>query len=90
MTEMAEQMGLRIVALLLIVAAASVVALWTINTAAVSGESVFAVYLSVDLVSFAMIAYIYRVTKAGDGIGRIPMAAGCALLLLLVVAGFLA
>jgi len=88
LTELGETIGIRIVGLLLIVAASSVVGLWTLDTSVVSGESLFAVYLSMDLVCFAMIAYIYRVTKGGDDFGRLAMFAGCCMLLLLVFAGF--
>jgi len=85
-TELSERVGIRIVGLLLVVAFASVVGLWTMDTSVVSGESLFAVYLSMDLVSFAMIGYIYRVTKGGDDLGRFPVFAGCCMLLLLAFA----
>ena len=51
-------------------------------------RQLFAVYLSIDLISFAMISYIYRVTKIGDSLDRIPLLAGACVLLLLVAAGF--
>lgn len=87
-SEQAEQIAVRIVGLLVIVALASSVVLWTIDTSLASGESLFAVYLSIDLISFAMISYIYRVTKTGDRIGRIPLLVGSVTLLLLLAAGF--
>ena len=83
-----ERIGLQVMGLLLIIAAMSVVGLWTLDTYAVSGESLFAVYLSMDLICFAMITYVYRTTKGGDEIGRIPMIAGCAMLMILIFAGF--
>ncbi len=89
-TELDERVGLRIVELLVIVGFASAAVLWTIDTSLSSGESVFAVYLSMDLIAFAMISYVYRVTKTGDSLGRVPLLAGCVLLLLLVAAGFAA
>jgi hypothetical protein len=90
MTERTERVGLRIVGLLVLLGFASSLFLWTIDTSSASGESVFVVYLSMDLIAFVMISYIYRVTKAGDEIGRIPLLAGCCMLLLLLVAGFAA
>lgn len=84
-----ERLGVRISFLLLVVALASVVALWTLDTTIVSAESIFAIYLAVDLVAFAMISYIYRVSKTGDPIRKVPMLAACVLMLLLVAAGFL-
>jgi hypothetical protein len=87
-TEETERIALRIVGLLVIAGFASSAVLWTIDTSLASGESLFAVYLSIDLISFAMISYVYRVTKTGDSIGRIPLIAGSVLLLLLLAAGF--
>lgn len=88
MTETAEGPGLPIVGLLVIVGFTSAVVLWTIDTSLASGEKLFAIYLSIDLISFTMISYIYRVTKIGDSINRIPLLAAACVLLLLVAAGF--
>ena len=88
MTDQSERMAVRIVFLLVIIGFASSLVLWTIDTALASGEFLFAVYLSIDLISFAMISYVYRVTKTGDSIGRIPLLAGCILLVGLLIAGF--
>lgn len=79
-----EPIALRIIGLLLVVSAVSVFGLWTLSTYTVSGESLFAVYLSIDLVSFAIIAHIYSLTMAGDELRRIPLLAGSILLILLV------
>jgi hypothetical protein len=87
MTDVGEGIELRIVGLLLIVAAMSVFGLWTLSTATVAGESTFAVYLSLDLLAFAMISYVYRVDKRGDDIAMVPMLAGLVMLLILAVAG---
>jgi hypothetical protein len=85
-----DRIGLTVTFLLLVVALASVAALWTLDTTTASAEAIFAIYLAVDLVTFAMISYIYRLSKTGDPIRKVPMLAGCVLLLLLVAAGFLA
>jgi len=87
-TEQAESVAVRIVGLLVIVGFASSLVLWTLDTSLASGESLFAVYLSIDLIAFAMISYVYRVTKTGDSIGRIPLLAGGIMLVLLLAAGF--
>lgn len=76
-----------LVALLVLVSIASVVTLWTLNGTSPSSQSVYAIYLAVDLVSFAMISYIYRATKLGN-IHRAPLVAGCVFVVLLVCAGF--
>jgi hypothetical protein len=88
MTEEPERIAVRIVGLLVVVGFASSAVLWTIDTSLASGEQLFAVYLSIDLIAFAMISYVYRVTKTGDSIGRIPLLGGSILLLLLLAAGF--
>lgn len=85
---MDDRIGLRIVGLLVIVGFASSAILWTIDTSLASGERLFAVYLSIDLIAFAMVSYIYRVTKLGDTPGRIPLLVGSCLLVVLVLAGF--
>lgn len=90
MTEPREDLGLRIVALLIIASLASVATLWTINPTGSTEETTFAVYLAVNLVSFAMISYVYRSSKSGDGISRFPLIAGCAFISVLLFLGFLA
>src|ERR1035437_2387033 len=66
MTELAERMAVSVVGLLVLVGFATSYLLWTIDTASPSGESLFALYLSMDLIAFAMITYVYRLTKLGD------------------------
>jgi hypothetical protein len=90
MKEVDEVLGVQVVALLVVVAFASAFVLWTIDTSLSSGESLFAIYLSIDLIAFTMISYIYRVTKAGDPLRRIPLVVGSCLMLVLVLAGFAA
>ena len=87
MNEIGERIGIRMVGLLLIIAAVSVIGLWTLDTSVVSGESLFAVYLSMDLVAFAMISYVYRVVKGGDNVRQVPLLAGLFMLLVLILAG---
>lgn len=87
-TVVTEKMGIRIVSLLLLVAAISVVVLWTVNPLGSGSETVFAVYLGVDLIAFALISYVQRSVSNGGRIGRIPVVAGCLFMLLLVAVGF--
>jgi len=82
--------SLRLMALLLVVAMISVFTLWTLSSTVVTSQSVFGIYLAVDLVCFAMISYIYRTSKSGGRLSRAFMVAGCVLLLILVGAGFAA
>lgn len=88
MKELAERIGVRITGLLVILGFVSSFVLWTINTASSSGESLFALYMSVDLIAFAMIAYVYRVAKSGDDMSRVWMITGFCLMIVLIGAGF--
>jgi hypothetical protein len=87
MSKRVEQMNLRIVALLLLLGLLSVYFLWTLNPVSQTSEAIFALFLSVDLVSFSMISYIYRVDKRGDNASRGLLLAGCCMVLLLLLAG---
>jgi hypothetical protein len=88
LSEKTERLAVRIVGLLVIVGFVSSFELWTIDTSLSSGESLFAIYLSIDLIAFTLITYIYRKIKAGENLGRIPLLAGCTLLAILVFLGF--
>ena len=85
-----DGVSLRIMALVLIVAIVSVFTLWTLSPTVSTSQSVFGIYLAVDLVCFAMISYIYRTSKGGGRLSRVYLVAGCVLLLVLVGAGFAA
>jgi hypothetical protein len=87
MSKMVEQMNLRIVALLLLLGLLSVYFLWTLNSVSQTSEAIFALFLSIDLVSFSMISYLYRVDKRGDNASRGLLLAECCMLLLLLLAG---
>jgi hypothetical protein len=86
-TAVTERMGLRIVSLLLIVAAISVYVLWSVNPVGSGSESTFALYLAVDLVSVAMISYVERAVAREGRLGKAPLVAGCCFILFLVAAG---
>jgi hypothetical protein len=90
MSELPQRMNGRIVALLLLLQLLSVYFLWTLNPVSEVGEAIFALYLSVDLVSFAMISHIFRVDKWKGSIRRATLVTGCCFLaLLLLFAAFL-
>ena len=76
----------RIVGLLIIVMAVSVYFLWALNSVNQVGEGVFAIFLAVDLVSFAMISYIYRTYKSGDGLNRGLLIVACCMILIFLYA----
>jgi hypothetical protein len=72
-----EGIGMRIVALLLLLEAASAWFLWTFDSIGSAGEAAFALFLAADLTSFAMISYTYRTLKRENRFGRWPLLAGC-------------
>ncbi|GEM_PF-4965650 len=82
-----EGMGLRIAALLVIVAALSVFVLWSVNPVGSGSEATYALYLAVDLVAVAMISYVQRAIARGGRMARVPLVAGCIFIVVLVVAG---
>jgi len=82
-----ERMSVRIVALLLIIAAVSVFMLWSVNPVGGGSETTFALFLAVDLVSVAMVSYVERAVSREGRLSRAPLIAGCCFILFLVVAG---
>ena len=76
----------RIVGLLIIVMAVSVYFLWALNPVNQAGETVFAIFLAIDLVSFMMVSYVYRTYKNGDQFSRSLLIGSCLMILVLVYA----
>lgn len=74
----------RIVGLLLLVEAVSVYFLWALNPIGKSEQAVFAILLAIDLVSLAMISYIYRSYKHGEQFNRGLLIGGCCLIMIFV------
>jgi len=71
-----EEVGERIIALLLLVEAVSVFLLWNVDSLSPRGQDVFAVFLAVELVAFATMSYIYRTLNSGGEISRLLVVAG--------------
>jgi len=82
-----EKLGLRIVALLILLEILSVYFLWTLNPVGSTAESSFAVFLATDLVAFFMMSYLVRSIMRYDRFGRLPVMAGAFFILILVFAG---
>lgn len=83
-----EKMAVRIVALLLLVAALCVFVLWTVNPIGAGSENTFALFVGGDLIAVAMISYIQRSVSENGRIGRVPIIAGCSFIVFLVAAAF--
>ena len=77
----------RVFVLLLVFALLSVIFLWTLNPVSSQSQTVFAIFLSIDLVVFAMVSYIFRVSKWEEDVRRLPLLAGCVTLLILLYVG---
>lgn len=67
----------------------SVPYLWSLGTTDIVSQGEFAIYLALNLISFSMIAYIYRKDRLGERIGTGWMLAGCAMLLALIYSSLL-
>jgi len=80
----------RILVLLLLFGILSVALLWTLNPTSSQSQTTFAIFLSIDLVVFAMVSYIFRVSKWGEEVRRLPLLAGCLALLILLYIGLTA
>ncbi len=80
----------RILVLLLLFGILSVVLLWTLNPTGSQSQTTFAIFLSIDLVVFAMVSYIFRASKWGEEVRRLPLLAGCLALLVLLYIGLTA
>jgi hypothetical protein len=77
----------KIVVLLLLLQAVSTFFLWTLEAVGAVSEGKFAVFLAVDLLSFAMISYAYTHEKWSEGISRGWILAGSLGLMILLFAG---
>jgi len=85
---MIDEMGERIVALLVMVMAISVFLLWTLDPLSSQGQDAFALYLAVDFVAFAMLSYLYRALNAEANISKILIIAGCLFIAVLFFISF--
>jgi hypothetical protein len=78
--------SLKIIGLLILVELITAYFLWTLNPVNQAGEAVFAILLAIDLVSFAMMSYIYRTNKNGEQLNRGVLILACCMILVLVYA----
>ena len=78
--------SLKIVGLLILVELISAYFLWTLNPVNQAAEAVFAIFLAIDLVSFAMMSYVYRTNKSGEQLNRGVLIIACCMILVFVYA----
>jgi len=83
-----DEMGERVVGLLVVVMALSVFLLWTLDPLTKVGQDAFAIYLAVDFVAFAMVSYLYRALSSGGDFSRFLIVAGCSIIAILFFVSF--
>ncbi|MDA4128297.1 MAG: hypothetical protein OK422_02365 [Thaumarchaeota archaeon] len=79
----------RIVVPLILIQAVSVLVLWTLDSVNRASQEIITLFLAIDLLSFAVIAHIYRSGREGLTLRRHwIIVAGVAILLLLLTTVF--
>jgi hypothetical protein len=79
----------QIVSLLFLLQATATAFLWTLSALSSVSEGKFAVFLAVDLLSFAMISYIYRMHRWTRLASRPWLLTGSVGLVILILSGLL-
>lgn len=75
----------QVVALLLVLQIVSVVYLWAVTLVEALSAGRFAIFLAIDLLSFALVGYVYTHEKWEETINRIWILVGSAGLILLLI-----
>ncbi len=76
----------RMISLLLVLQVFSTGFLWTLDALNQVSEGIFALFVAVDLLAFAMVSYIYRAEKLRASPSRSWVLVGCILLIVIVFA----
>jgi RsiW-degrading membrane proteinase PrsW (M82 family) len=79
----------KMIVLLLVLQAASTIFLWTLDDLNEISEVIFALFLAIDLVSFAMISYTYRKEKQVEPPNKTWLIIGSALIAVLLFSSLL-
>lgn len=79
----------RIVGAFLLIEAACVYFLWALNPISKIGEGIYAILLAIDLVSFAVISYVYRSYKNGNRLNKWLLIVACLMIIVLIFSVFL-
>ena len=80
----------KIITLLLALQAASAIFLWTLDDLNEISEGIFALFLAIDLMCFAMISYTYRKERQSEIPSKIWLSIGCALVIILLFSSLFA
>jgi len=84
-----EKLGVRVASLLLVLQLVLVTFLWSLDPLGGGSKTLFPIYLSANMISFAMISYVYRSLKSTGRLGKVPLLAGCVLVCALLLVGIL-
>jgi hypothetical protein len=72
------------IAILIIFQVVSVIFLWSISTVGLTAERLFALFLGADVLSFAMVSYLYRRLKLNESPSFIWLVSGSVMLVILM------
>ncbi len=75
-----------LVPLLILLQLVATVFLWTLDASGAASQTRFAIFLAVDLLSFAMVTYVYRKTRWGELAHQIWILIGSFALAILLIA----
>jgi len=75
----------QIVGLLLVVQAVAAIYMWVVTLFATLSAGGFAIFLAIDLLSFALVAYVYTHEKWGEPLNRAWIVLGSAGLIILLL-----
>jgi hypothetical protein len=75
----------QIVTLLLVVQAVAVMYMWVVTLLGTLSAGGFAIFLAIDLLSFALVAYVYTHEKWGEVVNRVWIIAGSVGLVILLL-----
>jgi surface polysaccharide O-acyltransferase-like enzyme len=78
----------KVVVPLLVMQTICVVFLWTLDTLGHVSQTIFTIFLSADLLSFALMAHFYRLRKSGRPMHLINITIWMVLIIFLFAAGF--
>ena len=78
----------QIVVLLLVLQIISTVYLWLVTLIGTLSAGGFAIFLAVDLLTFAMVAYVYTHEKWGEAVNRVWVLIGAVGLIILLISSF--
>ena len=78
----------RIIILLIALQVLATAFLWTLDALNNVSEGIFALFVAVDLLSFAMVSYIYRREKIGGSTSKAWILLGCLILLAIIFSSF--